>query len=412
MDSLPTEIVHHICSFLDLGSVQQFRLVCKSFSTIGAQYLCVGVRYSVHDPIQKLMALSSRPHIARGVRKIRYSRLPAFLSRLHTGNFFARMANPPMPELGHNPHPSFFLGYEYDYLYFLHLLPRFPRLRLIVLDITEPVSDFGKEQPVQFYFENLPTVTPASQPLKMLLQALLDRGSSLDGLAVTFLDWGFFDSSDAELMPLFKPIINLKYLELVFSNMYLLSSPHQGRVVRRCNEILKAGAIRKRLAIFTELRTLNLDFAMFTNNPDWGVFKRSSSGTSLDDIIPQGFTWSYLHSLRLCQINTERQELMEFLYRHRGTLRKLHFKSIALRSSSWIVLMTDIRRELNLTEGFMRGKILGYNESTDIKQGEQYWDMIYLTQDVWTRINRYFVRDEKTPDMDVCPLQEISYTGW
>ncbi|KAI1657044.1 hypothetical protein F4813DRAFT_361394 [Daldinia decipiens] len=345
MDSLPTEIVHHICSFLDLGSVRQFRLVCKGFSTIGAQYLCVGVRYSAWDPIQKLMTLSSRPHIARGVRKIRYSQLPAFLSRLLAGNFFARLANPPMPQIGHDPHPSSFLGYEYNYLYFLHLLPRFPRLRLIVLDITEPISDFVRERPVGFYFENLPIVTPASQPLRMLLQALADRGSSLDGLAVNFLDWGFFDSSDAELMPLFKPIINLKYLELVFSNIYQPWSLHQGRVIRRCDEILKAGAIRERLAIFTELRTLNLDFARFFNNHE-----PHSSGTSLGNIIPQGFTWSYLHSLRLCRI------------------------------------------------------------FTDIKQGQQCWDTWYWTQDVWTRTNRYFVRDEKASNMDVCPLQEIAYT--
>ncbi|KAI1807543.1 hypothetical protein F4811DRAFT_506197 [Daldinia bambusicola] len=341
-----------------------------------------------HDPSHKLRALVSQPGIAKGVKSVAFYSFPILVSRLAANDCFAQI-NVGGNGANHNLLPDAFVNFEYHYLYFLHALPQLPKLRFVNLDVLPYVNHLEPGPTV--LHDNLPTVTAASQPLKMLLRVLFHTGIKLEGLTTNFLDWGFFESSADELQLLWKPLTGLKYLRFEFHNRRLVQLIHSDRVIARCNAILEAGILRNHLAQLAELRTMDLNFFFTTTTTD--IYQMAASwatGLPLGWVVPQGLVWPHLKRVRLSYVHTERHELIEFLAHHKATLRVLHLSNVTLLSTSWLILMTDIRKELRLSEAHFCGHIWGCYESTEARAGQgQHWPMHQVSSALHWKISGY-----------------------
>ena len=74
MDRLPVEILHGICTRLRARkNVLSFRLVCKTFAAIGAQYMLPQVPVAfLRQSFRRLKAISEHPVISQYVNTIIY----------------------------------------------------------------------------------------------------------------------------------------------------------------------------------------------------------------------------------------------------------------------------------------------------------------------------------------------------
>ncbi|KAI1464939.1 uncharacterized protein F4812DRAFT_145207 [Daldinia caldariorum] len=395
MDRLPTETIHRIFALLDVADVKSLRLACKSFSIIGTEYLCPSIVLELGlDPSHKLRSIVSQPGIAKGVQSVAFYSFPILVSRLAANDCFAQI-NVGNNGVVHDLIHGAFVNFEYHYLYFLHALPQLPKLRFVNLDMLPYVNHL--EPGLLVLHESLPIVTVASQPFKMLLRVLFHSGIKLEGLTTNFLDWGFFDSSPDELESLWKPLTDLKYLRFEFHNRRLVQLIHSDRVVTRCNAILEAGALRNHLAQLAELRTMDINFFFTTITYDIHQMTASwSTGLPLGWVVPHEFTWPYLKTIRLSYVHTERHEMINFLSRHKQTLRVLHLSNVTLLSTSWLILLADIRKELRLTEAHLCGHIWGRYEITEARAGqEQHWPMHQISSALHDQVNEYLSAGEE-----------------
>lgn len=73
MDQLPTELVAHLCSFLERSSLSAFRLTCKAFAAIAEEHLYHSFDfrlYPSHHRLYQLEQLAAKPSIASRLRSI------------------------------------------------------------------------------------------------------------------------------------------------------------------------------------------------------------------------------------------------------------------------------------------------------------------------------------------------------
>lgn len=62
LDALPTELLHQICSRLELGDVQSFRQACKSFAAVGAEYLITELHvFHKQSSFERLVEIAQHP---------------------------------------------------------------------------------------------------------------------------------------------------------------------------------------------------------------------------------------------------------------------------------------------------------------------------------------------------------------
>lgn len=73
MDKLPTELVNHLCVFLERTSLQSFRLCCKAFAIIGEEHLFHDFEFRLYPNRHRLYLLdqlAAKPSIASRLRGI------------------------------------------------------------------------------------------------------------------------------------------------------------------------------------------------------------------------------------------------------------------------------------------------------------------------------------------------------
>ncbi|KAI0116246.1 hypothetical protein F4776DRAFT_316493 [Hypoxylon sp. NC0597] len=418
MNELPTETLGNICSFLSEREIQQFRLVCKLFSTVAAEY----VRFSMSifmskEGLAELYSFSAHTHLARGLRELEYSTfamLPP--SKIHRDNV-ARL----LKFITISQEQDDILTAHYDYMCFLSTFPRFPRLRDITLRLDRRWDDQGEDGPILykshrnlfsdrnlFSGHNILTARDKGHALQMLLSVLAETKLKINYLTIDGLDWRFFNQSDSKLNSLFKPLANLKYLDLKIDNYHTpdldykdndsaISDHDAVRDYNCCRKRMCTGVLQRCLQTLPNLEKLRLGFREFKP-----YSPRNFRSAPLNQIVPCGFTWTSLKVLELRCMDCERQELMELLLRHKETLRELELEEVVLRSTSWIILLDDIRRELNIKYAQIIPPLRGHFESHEEGQGIQSWS---LGPNLYSLVHTYIEGGEKdSPDLKTCPL--------
>lgn len=71
LDQLPTELLHRICSDCCTIDAANFRLVCRLFSVVGAEYLLPDLElYMTKDRFSAVQRVLTNPRVAKGVRSL------------------------------------------------------------------------------------------------------------------------------------------------------------------------------------------------------------------------------------------------------------------------------------------------------------------------------------------------------
>lgn len=138
-----------------------------------------------------------------------------------------------------------------------------------------------------------------------------------------------------------------------------------GTEVLDCARVMSTGMLRDFLRCLESLEVLQVSFLYNSVNLDFPA--------RLGDVVQPKHRWEYLTTLKLENISTERQELLAVLKRHRDTLEALSLHNMSLRTTSWLILLPQIRKTLTgLVSASMDGELFGWDERYD---EEEYWNL-------------------------------------
>jgi hypothetical protein len=135
-----------------------------------------------------------------------------------------------------------------------------------------------------------------------------------------------------------------------------------------CRSILGTGVLRKFLKETPKLRKLTVGFDM---TPDVGEHTHAAS---LEHLLEEGYTWPDLNTFSVRAVDSDVQFLLDFLTRHKCTVKNLGLEEMKLRSPNdddddshvslvWQSLLSKIRDLLELEDALVRRELLGGNES-------------------------------------------------
>ncbi|OTA99705.1 hypothetical protein M426DRAFT_324891 [Hypoxylon sp. CI-4A] len=434
MATLPEELLSRICFFLHKNDVKKFRLASKRFSAVGAEFLRANMFVrTTNQHFEKLVKFSETP-LASGLRSLEFVPVISRVPDLQLQEF-DDLGNPAYTI---DPDDTFreyvalareqagILEANGTYNCFVNTLPRFPRLREIIVHfeggwfhpdprrylpfnqlypgafrymiLTEKAPEISYSWPSEEIYPDYHPVliSSESQPLTLLLDILSDAGAKIESLMLNDIDWHFFNRDDAALRALFEPVADLKHLSLTvddyFHNVRATNREERGPrgTFNSCHPLMRTGVLRRCLPTLTKLRTLKIGFNI-NLDPD-----NLLSTTPLNQIIQPGFTWTYLRELKLTNIKCERQELMDLLLRHKETLQELALEDILLLSTSWIILLPQIRTELYLTKARLSKYFIGRYE--DDRVVHSFW---LYNNPMSDAVNAYLEKGGATvPDME------------
>ena len=170
--------------------------------------------------------------------------------------------------------------------------------------------------------------------------------------------------------------------------------------IYRCQGLMRTGVIRKLVKNMPNLEILSIGFMDHAEDNDF-IFP-----ARLQDVIPLNHTFPNLESLKLEGLETERQELTDFVVRHKDSLMKLELRDMRLVTTSWRKLLPELRYELKtelMEEVSIYGMALGMGEEDDDNELEE-WFMgdpeDHGATELATRVQKYFMDPSKAD----CPL--------
>ncbi|KAI0009643.1 hypothetical protein F4779DRAFT_640373 [Xylariaceae sp. FL0662B] len=419
MDQLPAEILHKICRLIHTNDIANFRLTCKRFSEIGAEYLfpevfmCMAQRH-----FNNLTELSRQPHLAKGVKSLEYTPF-TFAAPAHSLAEFEQANNILLPFVSpigtYDKYVEFVEEHQtiqttrVDYSTFLDTLSHFPKLKHVALFLDNAsfhhVYSGKYSDRVQQYRYSVQLLARSSRKhLDTFLRAVSETGLKLQSLHVDNIEWRFFEHNDeASVKNLFAPLLDLQHLRLyIDQDCPDFWENWQDMDYHACRTLMRTGVIRKSIQSLKQLHSLSVEFS-FWDHDDMDPQRTAR----LLDIVPARFTWPFLKTLRLRHIDTDRHELMEVLLQYQDTLRELYLEDIFLRTTSWVLLLPDIRRALYLTDPCVCGITEGYEEGVEDEKPLQLWyiyDEPQRGRQRYLAIRIYLLKQgTTTPGME-CPL--------
>lgn len=318
---------------------------------------------------------------------------------------------------------DFMLTHDLDTATLLEAVPRFTSLREFTFSSYWEFHPKGAKTPFDgcLLFPG-PTPPPRGSREAMafleaaakLTAASISGSTKLESLTLGLLSWRFFEQDDTAFLAralhtcrdltTFRVCIDTGMKERPLGNDAWAppadydpdedrdEEHHFGTEVAECSRVMAGGMLREFLRHLPHLETLQVSFLY--NSADFEF------PALLGDVIQPRHRWDMLTSLKLENVACERQELLSLLRRHRDTLEALALHSIALRSTSWLVLLPQIRKHMTgLVSVSIGGELFGRDERD---MDDEYWD---LNRDIYASelkfdINRYL----RSQVITRCPL--------
>ncbi|KAH8678335.1 hypothetical protein BX600DRAFT_148728 [Xylariales sp. PMI_506] len=381
------EILHIICSYLKLEDQRRFRLCCRAFAAVGACYAFRKVIFYLHQrDFDMLRSLSLNENAANNVHtlvyvgsvlseaKVAFSEFEDVYKKARAvdkamARLLPKSLRPPQgaavrPEMLYQWYESqierqkVILKQGLDFEFIREAVARFPALRSVIMSTGE-LYHVGNRTP----FDGcVATIGDYIEPvgcrhLDALLSAVAGTGIRLQSLQAGLFSWKFFQKDSATLSRALAPCRDLTSLELSFNTGVDEDTAHSAEAtaeIAACRAVMRSGLVREFVASLANLETLSLDLAWYHGTHGFRV--------SLDDLIIPRHRWENLENLSLRNIITDRQELMSVFKKHRDTLKSLELEDIRLRKTSWLILLPQIRKTLDLEGAFLCGELYGRGE--------------------------------------------------
>ncbi|KAK3320271.1 hypothetical protein B0T19DRAFT_284927 [Cercophora scortea] len=427
--NLPRELIHQICEALDLKDVRQFRLTCRQLAAIGACHALPTVIFFFHrDDFAALRAIANHPVYPKYVKTLIYDAEVLEDTRMTYKNYVedtrefasmrshahrARRAAATVPEaelkakykaykLAHAAQKEILETSE-DFQVLHEVVAKFPNLDDILMSVDfefrKPEEDYNPELELRGPFDKLGCATIPGFPkaegvrhLSALLAAVQAAGrmKKLKSIRAGSLHYSFFNHSLSAGSPIridggvdiFQNLTRFELSIHCHSEFVDENRPHDEDNnplddddtdhVDECRRVMRTGVIRKLLRKMPNLEVLSILFSEHDFDGDEAIFPASFS-----EIIPADQVWPNLETLRLGSIETDREELVAFLVRHKESLMSLSLQDIRLIETSWLKLLPQLKKELEpelMEDVWITGVAYGQCED-EFDTGPEEWEL-------------------------------------
>ncbi|KUI71902.1 hypothetical protein VM1G_07512 [Cytospora mali] len=417
---IPVELIHLICSFLNVRDVRRLRLTCRKVGAVAASYaLAELVFYLHHGDFEMLRYFADHPEYSGHVKSLAYSVKVLEMQSLSFGDFAEQKLqhdrdlwyNRPVFDMDHEPREDSeeFLQGAYQRYRQVHdpqtrivaerldattlqeVIPKFRNLKsVMVLQGEQFKLDWsffvrGCKMP-KTPFDNLlvPVINYPGRACchhmdSLLLPLRTLPTNQLRTLRLGEIDWSFFkklqDSSRLDQMV--EICRNLTTFDLcVYTRTATARDGDEGFYAARCKAALRKGGLRRLLGSMTRLEILNISF---TYNRFETMFRSEAIyPAALSDIVPEDMCWKNLRKFKFDRVEGTRQEWVGFILRHSSTVSRFHLQSPRLVRSSWVFFVEDLRllaTTISLENMEISGDVYGEREEGGTPEEVQVGDM-------------------------------------
>ncbi|KAL0467460.1 hypothetical protein QR685DRAFT_599589 [Neurospora intermedia] len=467
---LPPEILHQVCAHLPLKSIRSFRLTNRFLGDIGACHALPELVFYLHTTdFAALRSIASHPIYPRFVRSLVYGcdllpsprlslkqyiaecrRMEKRRAKMHARHACDEANRPPKPQAEvresykeykrvHQAQEEIMRD-ERDYEILREVVGKMTNLKEVMVssDFEFRVgsgtssSDGGNGlmksdalRNCRTPFDKLDCLTQLDgekgqegvRHLRAILMAVKEAGIELKSLCAGLIHWSFFNKTlgNFGFHSMGNLLANLTRFELL-----VLPGPSQDpeefqradaiemnnmsidvmEEIYRCQGLMRTGVIRNLVKGMPNLEVLSIGFMDHAEDNDF-IFP-----ARLQDVVPLNHTFPNLESLKLEGLETERQELTDFVVRHKDSLMRLELRDMRLVTTSWRKLLPELRYELKtelMEEVSIYGMALGMGEEDGDQELEE-WFMgdpeDHGATELATKVQKFFMN----PTVSDCPL--------
>ena len=206
--------------------------------------------------------------------------------------------------------------------------------------------------------------------LRSMLLSMHEAGIKLQTFECGDVSWKLFRCSKKDLRAFATTLSQVRRLKLHLSTGMAASGNEIGVDLPECRRFLKNGRIRDMITHAKDLEYLEIKFDWWS--PVFGIELGNIVG---DQIFPR------LASVTFSHVETNEEELIRFLERHKATLRSLHLDSMCLASGEWTSTVPRIRSSLELDECEIEGRLFSDDPRRDFDLGMIEWDDARFPED-------------------------------
>lgn len=406
MKSLPVELVRQICGHLSTSDVKSVRLTCEVLASIGAEHLLPEVHlvFTVAS-LKRLQQISLHPLISRHVTSILYEgdRLDHYKDRaeweahLTDDHWLARKPQHPdtaseedmrayrrdillwaseskssyteeQLKEGWRTYEELYRDQEnimtghMDHRQIRQAICRFPKLESIKMSVD------GKICPPSIYLRNAhraglvrtfgeyaicPFQPPGVRQVKAMLlpMQMLEKKAhaKLRIFHAGFLSWYIFVTHPSTVSAMRRGLKHLTDLKLIFTSGRGEDGV-QGVEASKCEESLRTTRnLQKFVTAAPSLRRL---YVAFDVTDLWW------HAVDLEYVVGN-YKWRYLEEVTLGMISAKEEQLLDFLRRHKGTLKRMTLTGLVLqRGGSWGSALAGIRQVLKWEKVCVHGSLM------------------------------------------------------
>lgn len=214
-----------------------------------------------------------------------------------------------------------------------------------------PYGDATYANPVKTSFDDNPTAQ-GSRQFYGLAEAILRSGTRLRHLTAIDISYTVLQNHGRDFERVRAMMRYLRELRLGF-DCYLErgdSRDHVEYVWLHAHKYLADRGLKQYLSAAPELRVLKLSLPRFPLPWQWGP-----TG-NFEDCVGD-ISWTKLREFGITAMDAKEDELVDFLLRHKRTLRRLSLSNLSLTQGSWVSLFERIAGKLpNLKKVRLRGR--------------------------------------------------------
>ncbi|KAK5651187.1 hypothetical protein OQA88_12735 [Cercophora sp. LCS_1] len=373
--NLPTELLSEMVSHLGAADLRNLRLVNKKLSAIASRLVMKRITFAMcKQDFDMLLSIADHPVYSEYVSTLVYNADVMRLDRANLALFRANIQNTSridkklnlqalevsddIIEERYRQYNRLFdeqqdiLANNTNFAVLKHAVSKFSNLREIVVCCGGEMGSHRRADRVLLYSyqltsEGMTDGTGAARHLESLLQAVEAADTKLDRVRAGKMHVSFFDPLRFELQSL-EFLSNVTIFDIVIQviqpppGLYS-DEPSMNTVqkqIRDCRKVMAKGTLRRVLDSMPHLVSLRL-IVEEDHSFDYDAFR----GPVLwDHIMPEGKVWPRLKNFSLGDIETDRDQLVAFLVKHKDTLVTLEMEYMRLKSTSWMKLLPQLRK--------------------------------------------------------------------
>ncbi|KAK4210827.1 hypothetical protein QBC37DRAFT_428068 [Rhypophila decipiens] len=436
LETLPTEMVREIFLHVDDPDLCNLRLVSRYIGEVASTIFMEEIGFCMaKQDFDMLGALADHPvypnHIASLVYFVDTLSLEPQTLEMYTAAIKGTekmMSQFPDPDpalteaqlLEHyNRYQQFYreqddiLSSDRDYEVLKEVISKLPNLREVSVSSDDEFS-FQQNSPfkscrhsgVGDFAYNRASV----RHLRAILSGVQAAGTKLKAIRAGLIHHEFFDEAKFGLHSMIDLLGNITWFDMVIEATGEMDwdigheNPDEiAAEIALCRAVMSKRVLRRILDAMPNIVSLRLELVEIHSQPTGA----NVYPAALRDIVPLDKKWPNLKYFTISNVETDRQELGNFLVRHKETLKSYALEQIGLASTSWIELLSYLKSNFADTkvQPLIADLIVGKSE--DGLDTLEMWDL--FMSDPPSDINslQAAVHDYLTSSMECpCPLRD------